>query len=208
MDRAPRPRRRRRMPFPPALRLPTLFAAALILFFGVRALFSAPSPPAIAPDWVTQALIPVNPYSRPGEKLEAVNAIVIHYTANPGTTAEQNRSYFAGLADSGETYASSNFIIDLNGEAMQIVPSDEMAYASNQRNNDSLSIEVCHPDDTGAFTPASGESLVRLVQWLVDYYKLDRSQILRHYDVSGKDCPRYFVQHPDEWERFLDQISF
>ena len=208
MDKTPRPRRRHRRIISPVLRLPVFFTAALILFLGVRALFFAPPPPAIAPDWVTQALIPVNPYSRPGEKLEAVNAIVIHYTANPGTTAEQNRSYFAGLADSGETYASSNFIIDLNGEAIQTVPSDEVAYASNQRNNDSLSIEVCHPDDTGAFTAASAESLIQLVQWLVDYYKLDRSQILRHYDVSGKDCPRYYVQHPDEWDYFLNQISF
>ncbi len=48
---------------------------------------------------ITVDLIPLNEYSRPGVPLEGVNAIVIHYTANPGSTAQQNRNYFASLAD-------------------------------------------------------------------------------------------------------------
>ena len=153
-------------------------------------------------------LLPVNEYSRPGEKLTAVNGVVVHYTGNPGTTAEQNRSYFAGLAQSGETYASSNFVIGLEGEILECVPLDEVAYASSQRNYDTLSIEVCHPDDTGEFTQASYDALVKLVQWLVDTYGLERDQILRHYDVTGKECPRYYVQHPEAWEAFLDDLTF
>ena len=58
-------------------------------------------------------LLPVNKYSRPGTALTEVNGIVVHYTANPGTSAIQNRDYFAGLADSHETSASSHFIIGL-----------------------------------------------------------------------------------------------
>ena len=69
-------------------------------------------------------------------------------------------------------------------------------------------IEVCHPDDTGEFTQASYDALVKLVQWLVDTYDLDRDQILRHYDVTGKECPRYYVQHPEAWEAFLDDLEF
>ncbi|MEG2120132.1 MAG: N-acetylmuramoyl-L-alanine amidase, partial [Pseudoflavonifractor sp.] len=65
-----------------------------------------------------------------------------------------------------------------------------------------------HPDDTGKFTDASYASLLKLVQWLCDTYHLDRSQVLRHYDIIGKDCPRYFVQNPDAWEGFLDQLTF
>lgn len=210
MDR-PRARRHagRRSFFPPYLRLPALLAVLVLVLLAVKSLLlPGPLPDAGAPEWARQVLLPVNTYSRPGTELDAVNGLVIHYTANPGTTAEQNRSYFAGLADTGETYASSHFIIGLSGEVLQAVPTNEVAYASNQRNADTLSIEVCHPDETGAFTSESTDSLVRLTQWLVDHYQLSRSQILRHYDITGKDCPRYFVQHPDEWERFLDQIQF
>ncbi|MFR8755306.1 MAG: hypothetical protein ACLVG5_00555 [Clostridium sp.] len=38
---------------------------------------------------------------------------MVHYTANPGTTAQQNRDYFEGLKDSHETHASSHFVIGL-----------------------------------------------------------------------------------------------
>lgn len=192
------------------MRLPAILAGVALILLGVWLFVrnSAPAPAAVAPEWVKQALLPINEYSRPGETLEAVNGIVIHNTGNPGTTAAQNRSYFAGLAHSHETHASSNFIVGLEGEVLQAVPSDEVAYASSQRNYDTLSIEVCHIDDTGEFSDATMESLVELVQWLVDYYKLDRDQIIRHYDVTGKECPLWYVQHPEDWEAFLNRIDF
>ena len=205
---------------PRELRLPAVLAAVIVVLLIIRAVLAAvmPGTPSTAevlpeeipdvPEWVTQELLPINEYSRPGEKLTAVNGVVVHYTGNPGTTAEQNRSYFAGLAETGETYASSNFVIGLEGEVLECVPLDEVAYASSQRNYDTLSIEVCHPDDTGEFTQASYDALVKLVQWLVDTYGLEQDQILRHYDVTGKECPRYYVQHPEAWEAFLDDLIF
>ena len=204
---------------PRELRLPAVLAAVVVGLLILRAVLAAltPAPGTVeappedvpdAPEWVERQLLPVNEYSRPGEKLTAVNGVVVHYTGNPGTTAEQNRSYFAGLAQSGETYASSNFVIGLEGEILECVPLDEVAYASSQRNYDTLSIEVCHPDDTGEFTQDSYDALVKLVQWLVDTYGLERDQILRHYDVTGKECPRYYVQHPEAWEAFLDDLTF
>ena len=149
----------------------------------------------------------MNPYSRPGEPLDTVNGVVVHYVGNPGTTAAQNHSYFEGLAQTGETYASSHFLIGLDGEILLNVPLDEIAYCSNDRNEDTISIECCHPDGTGAFTPETYDALVRLVRWLMEYYQLEPSQILRHYDVTGKACPLYFVDHPDAWERFLGDVS-
>lgn len=68
------------------------------------------------PDYVKEDLLPVNEYSRCGDKLKRVNAVVIHYVGNPNTTARQNRSYFENLATSGETSASSNLIVGLDGE--------------------------------------------------------------------------------------------
>ena len=44
------------------------------------------------PDWNVQDILPVNEYSRPGIALSEVNGVVVHYTGNPGTTAEQNRN--------------------------------------------------------------------------------------------------------------------
>lgn len=216
MQKTPKSTRGR---LPRELRLPAVLAAVVVGLLILRAVLAAltPAPGTAeappedvpdAPEWVERQLLPVNEYSRPGEKLTAVNGVVVHYTGNPGTTAEQNRSYFVGLAQSGETYASSNFVIGLEGEILECVPLDEVAYASSQRNYDTLSIEVCHPDDTGEFTQASYDALAKLVQWLVDTYGLERDQILRHYDVTGKECPRYYVQHPEAWEAFLDDLTF
>ncbi|MDE6937368.1 MAG: peptidoglycan recognition protein family protein, partial [Lachnospiraceae bacterium] len=72
-------------------------------------------------------LLTVNPNSRPGQPTEKITGIVMHYTANPGASAIDNRNYFEGLKDSGETMASSNFIVGLEGEIIQCVPTWEVA---------------------------------------------------------------------------------
>ena len=162
----------------------------------------------VTPDYVDVQLIDVNEYSRPGTKLDAVNGIVVHYVANPGTSAAANRSYFAGLAQTGSTYASSNFIIGLEGEVLQCVPADEIAYASNSRNKDTLSIENCHPDETGKFTDATYDSLVKLCADICLQFDLDpATDIIRHHDVTGKLCPKYFVEHEDAWHTFLSDVA-
>ena len=157
-------------------------------------------------DWVTQDLLPVNEYSRPGTKLEQVTAVAVHYVGNPGTTAKQNRNYFANLAKTHETSASSHFVVGLEGEVIQCIPLDEWSYCTSQANGYTISIEVCHPDETGKFTDASTASLVRLLKWLADRYELDRSGVIRHYDVTGKICPKYYVENPDAWEALLDMV--
>jgi len=158
-------------------------------------------------EWVTPAFIPINEYSRPGYLIGEVNSVVIHYVGNPGTTALQNRNYFANLEITGETYASSNFIIGLEGEILQCVPVDEIAYASNIRNEDSVSIELCHPDTTGWFTDETYESVVRLTSWLCIRYGLTRDDVIRHFDVTGKECPRYFVENEDAWDEFRNDVA-
>ena len=157
--------------------------------------------------WVEPAFLPTNEYSRPGTIITEVNAIVIHYIGNPGTTATQNRNYFANLEITEETYASSNFIIGLDGEVLQCVPVDEVAYASNQRNVDTLSIELCHPDETGQFTVETYISAVRLTAWLCRQCRLTADDIIRHYDVSGKECPKYFVENDAAWQDFKNDVA-
>ena len=160
------------------------------------------------PSYIYEDLLPINPYSRCGDKLRRVNSIVIHYVENAGSTAAQNRDYFANLADTHETSASSNLIVGLDGEVLLCVPLDEVAYCSHPRNYDTISIEFCHPDRDGWPTQATYDSLVRLTAWLCDLYGLDGvKDVIRHFDVSGKECPRYYVQNQDEWAGFKRDVA-
>lgn len=147
-----------------------------------------------------------NPYSRPQTNLKQVKSIVVHYTANPGTSAENNRNYFNGLAETHKTYASSHFVVGLEGEIIQCLPLTEQSYASNDRNDDTISIECCHPDATGKFNKSTYNALVNLVAGLCMEFNLEKEDIIRHYDVSRKKCPLYFVEHEDQWEAFKENV--
>ncbi len=151
-------------------------------------------------------LLTVNEYSRPGTALEKVTGIVVHYTANPGTTAQQNRDYFEGLGLSKATYASSHFVVGIEGELIQCIPCNEIAYASNDRNKDTIAIECCIPDETGKFSEASYQTLVHLLAWLMGRYDLDIDAVIRHYDVTEKLCPKYYVEHPDAWDALKEAV--
>jgi len=158
---------------------------------------------ATVPDWVDVQIIDIDGASRRGERLEGLKDIVIHYVGNSGTTAQQNRNYYSN----SDSEVSAHFNIGLDGEVIQCVPLDEKSSASNWRNNNTISIEVSHPDETGQFTEASYYSLVRLTAWLCDLCHLNVDHIIRHYDISGKECPRYYVQHEDEWEQFKADVA-
>lgn len=151
-------------------------------------------------------LLTINEYSRPALALEQVNGIVIHYTANPGTTAIQNRSYFENLAETHETKASSHFVIGLEGEIVQCIPCNEISYASNDRNFDTISIECCIEDETGKFNGNTYNSLIKLTTWLMGRYELSSEDVIRHYDVTGKNCPKYYVEHEEAWDTFKDDL--
>lgn len=155
------------------------------------------------PDWVDVQIIDVDGESRRGQKLEGINDIVIHYVGNPGTTAQQNHDYYCNP----DSKVSSHFVIGLDGEIIQCVPLNEKSSASNWRNSDTISIEVCHPDKTGKFTEKSYASLVKLTAWLGKLCNLDANHVIRHYDITGKKCPLYFVEHEDKWAQFKEDVT-
>lgn len=157
--------------------------------------------PSIQEDFLT-----INEYSRPGEELNVVNNIFVHYTANKGTSAAQNRSYFENLGTTGETSASAHFIIGYDGEIIQCIPLNEIAYAVQRRNQDSISIECCYKHDDGHFTDETYQSLLQLSAWLLDKYNLEPEDMRRHFDEGGKKCPLYFVEHPESWEQFISDL--
>lgn len=152
-------------------------------------------------------LLTVNEYSRPGEALPEVNKIFIHYTANPGTSAKQNRSYFESLAETHERSASAHFVVSFDGSIVQCIPTKEIAYAVMGRNYDSLSIECCYLEEDGRFTQETYESLIRLTAWLLHKYRLRSEDVLRHYDEGGKKCPKYYVEHEDAWQQFIGDLD-
>lgn len=155
------------------------------------------------PSWIDKEIISKDSDSRRGEYLEDITGIVIHYVGNPGTSAAQNRNYYANPG----TEVNSHFVIGLDGEILQCLPLEEKSSASNERNRDTISIEVCHPDERGAFTEKSYASLLQLTTWLCQKANLTPEQVIRHYDVTGKLCPIYFVQHPEAWQRFQDDLK-
>ena len=189
--------------------------AALTLAVGIAGISKLlgdgdlPAEDLPVPEYVDKDYLTVNPWSRPGEPLRKIKGVVIHYVGNPGTTAKANRNYFESLSSGEtETYASSHFIVGLEGEVIQCIPLTEIAYASNIRNEDTVAIEVCHPDETGAFSPAAYQQVVELTAWLCRTFDLDPdTDVIRHYDVTEKLCPLYYVEHPEAWDAFRADVA-
>ena len=171
-------------------------------------------------------ILTLNRFSRPGTPLKAVRGIVIHWVGNPGTSAKANRDYFEGLKtqnanDKNACYASAHFIIGLEGETVRCVPENEIAYHTGAvqynaaalnalhttyPNNCTIGIELCHPDKTGKFEKETRDSARELCKELIKTYSIPQGNVFRHFDITGKDCPRYFVQNEHAWFDFLDSI--
>ena len=207
MSRARARRRRLNLRFA-ALCLMAIFllAGAVIWLAAGRGL---PAEGVEVPDYVRQDFLTVNPWSRPGTPLEKIDGVVIHYVGNPSTTAQANRNYFESLSSGEtETYASSHFVVGLEGEVIQCIPLTEIAYASNIRNDDTVAIEVCHPDETGEFSPVTYQRVVELTAWLCREFRLDPEEdVIRHYDATEKLCPLYYVEHPEAWDQFRSDVA-
>ena len=140
---------------------------------------------------IEQKLLTPNKYSRPRIPLKNVTKIAVHYVGNPNTSAIANRNYFENQKTAGR-YVSSHFIVGLQGEIIQCIPLDEISYCTNQANSYSISIECCHPDSTGKFTEATEQSLAELCACLLEKFGLCADDIIRHYDVTRKQCPLYW----------------
>lgn len=100
-------------------------------------------------------------------------------------------------------YASSHFVMDLDGTIYEYVPMSRIAWTTNAANSYSIGIECATTGTDDHYTDAEYKSMVKLGAWLAEYYGLDpRTDFIRHYDVTKKVCPRYFVNHSDKWKQF------
>ena len=163
---------------------------------------------------ITQALLTKGArQGRPGTKLTP-QGIVVHYVANAGSSAQANRNYFEN--GSGGNGVSAHYIVGLNGEVLQCIPDNECAMhaglshgaAWNEKvktnNARYIGIECCHPDSTGAFNAKTVASLTALVKQLCVTHKLNAAKdVVRHYDVAGKNCPAYYVKNQSAWDALV-----
>ena len=155
---------------------------------------------------ITEMFLTPNKYSRPQKKLEKVTKIAVHYVGNPRSTAKNNRDYFENLKDTHERYVSAHLVVGLEGEIIQCIPFDEWSYCTNQANGYSISIECCHPDSTGKFNKETEDSLVELCAFLCKKFGLSADDVIRHYDVTGKHCPLWYVSHPEDFMVFKERV--
>ena len=161
-----------------------------------------------------------NKFSRGEEPMQRVLGIVLHWYGKPGQSAISVFRYFDQC--SGPEYGSAHYIVD-HEIALHAVPLNEIAYHAGPRsattpearerfgdypNAHLIGIEMAHVDWEGRILPATLASVRMLCAWLCWRFDLNpMSDIIRHYDVTGKNCPRWFVANPDELDVFRDSVK-
>ena len=138
--------------------------------------------------------------------------IVIHNTANSTSaagTAYNNTCYFK----STNRNASAHYFIDDGDTIWQCVRDTDTAwhvgdsYSRNGATNyNAIGIEVCERAD-GTFSAKEIETLTELVPYLMCKYGIPASRVCRHYDVTTKNCPRYYASNSGAWESLKEQIT-
>lgn len=172
----------------------------------------------------------INNYTRPKRKLKKLKGVVIHWTANTsrGANAQANRNYFNNLrpvylADGRvrKVYASAHYMVD-DHTIIRCVPDDEVAYHVGARyykpigekirehrrgdspNNYTIGIEMCVNSDGD--WDKTYDATVELTRYLLDKYNLSMNDLYRHYDITGKLCPKMMIEEED-WQKFKDAVA-
>ena len=132
--------------------------------------------------------------------------IAWHYTGAhdvKGINTINNWFNSINRGEQGKTYASSHFVCDLDGKIYSYVPMKRIAWTTNAANYYSIGIECATTGSNDHYTDEEYKSMVKLGAWLAQYYDLDpRKDFIRHYDVTKKICPRYFVNNSSKWTQF------
>lgn len=138
--------------------------------------------------------------NNPQVKIKPVG-IILHYVGNPHTSAWANANYFHNVNKA----VSANYVVD-DAHIYEIIPPDMKSFgtSSGPYNGQYIQVEMCHPDDSGYITDATLERVVWLCRKLISRYGCGK--VIRHYDVTGKLCPKWYVEHPDEWEKLKKRI--
>ena len=140
-----------------------------------------------------------------------IKYLVMHYVGAV-STARNNASYFKN------TYrgASAHYFVDDN-EVVQVVEDKDIAlhcgndiYYCGARNSNSLSIEMCcyrMSNGNLNITADTEARAVELAKELMKKYNIPISNVVRHYDVTRKNCPAPFVSDQKRWNNFKKKLQ-
>jgi len=146
--------------------------------------------------------IPISSSKRPGIKINP-SYITIHSTGNEKSTAQNERDWLTNPVN--DRSASWHIAVD-DTEAIEAIPLDEMAYHAGDRvgNRESISIEIIESGDREE-TLANAAKLTAMLLYERDW-GIDR--LRRHYDWSGKICPRILsYDNWKGWDIFLKDVN-
>lgn len=155
-------------------------------------------------------------------KTSKIKYIVIHYTANDGDTDEANAKFFKNNV----VKASAHYFVD-DDSVTQSVHDNYVAWHcggsrySNYKktggakfynkctNTNSIGIELCDTKKNGkyGFTDKTISNAVELVKDKMDQYKVPVDKVIRHFDVTGKVCPKPFVDDEKDWKEFKGKLT-
>lgn len=145
-------------------------------------------------------------------RTQKIDWIVMHYTANDGDTDEANANYFRNNKGLG---ASAHYFVD-DDSITQSVPDGYVAWHCGAsvykhpfcRNTNSIGVEMCDTRRDGKLqaTEQTIKNAAELVYSLCKKYKIPYDHIIRHYDVTGKLCPVYWVNN-DGLMKFRKQVE-
>jgi N-acetylmuramoyl-L-alanine amidase len=167
-----------------------------------------------------QMYLKINQYTNPGIKNKGVFGLVWHYTASPGASANNIARYFNGTCIVSKRYASAHDAID-EKEVVNMIPYNLIAYHAHDRsrqqldrnrygsnaNFTTLGMELCI-DKNGNLLPATYENAVKHGAKLCKMFNLDPiKHNHRHFDVTSKNCPAFWVSNPAGFEKFKMDIA-
>ncbi len=141
-----------------------------------------------------------------------IKYIVIHYTANNGDTAKGNATYFKNNA----VASSAHYFVDENEVYQSVEDCDTAWHCGSKsyrhpfcRNSNSIGIELCSKKTGGKFyfEKKTIENAVVLTDFICKKYGIPLENIIRHYDVTGKNCPAPFVEQNEEWLKFKKSVE-
>ena len=142
--------------------------------------------------------------------LSRIKYIVVHYTGNNGDTALGNTNYFKSYRG-----ASAHYFVDENN-IYQSIEDKNIAWhcGANHykhpycRNSNSIGVELCSRKGKNYyFKDETVTNAVWLVKQLMAKYNIPITNVIRHYDVTGKICPEPYVRDNKVWQNFKARLS-
>lgn len=160
------------------------------------------------------------PYLRNAQEyaIRQLKGIVVHSTANPrpGADAKAVRNYFNGSA----MFASAHYLVDDHG-IIQCIPDNEVAYHAGANkycpdgerirggsgltpNYFLIGFDLCVNED-GRWEQTYRHA-VQLAAHLLRKYRLTITDLYRHHDITGKDCPKMLLP-ANAWSKFKTEVA-